>query len=357
MIFSLPLTTIPDDPVDEKPEPAAPKKVKITEDGIKELIRLVHGNPNSKKFLSDEFSAYRKQKYGENEGYQEFSFITTKIKEIAEYKQSNEDGPMYKVNAWFVKPEILEKYQFTNLPIINTWQYVLTPKSIITKDSTSKKVEKTPASAKKVPVTEEAMPDLIKLVHGNTRNRQFLIEEFRTFRKNTYGHLPDFQEFYHISSRIQQIAEYKKCEDEGPMKGKMAYLVHEKVLKQYAMEDISLPNTWKYHAVEKKKEKAPKTEVKEKEDEELQPGAGPLTKYAAKLAEEERMKEAPQPPPPAQKKRVQLLMSVPRGEIISETKKNNLISQFLQKSKNEHKTPQVETKVAKNDDDDVMIID
>ncbi|XP_063699991.1 chromatin assembly factor 1 subunit A-like [Culicoides brevitarsis] len=370
MLFAEPITSIPDDPEDEKPEPAnvAPKKVKITEDGMKELIRLVHGNPNSKKFLSDEFAAYRKQKYGEDEGYQEFSFIASKIKEIAEYKQSNEEGPMYKINAWYVKPEILEKYQLTDLPIINTWSYVLNPKTVITKDTAPKKAATTPAGVKKVPVSDEAMPDLIRLVHGNTRNRQFLVDEFRTWRKNTFGHLEDFQEFHHIGSRIKKISEYKKCDDDGPMKGKMAYFVNEAVLKQYGLEDISLPNTWQYHTVETKK-KAPKTaETEEKMDvsdtQQQQPGAGPLTKFAVKLTEEERRqslaalktspKQATTPTaPPPQKKRVQLLMSVPRGEAISEAKKNNLISQFLQRSKTDT-TPKNPTK---NDDDDVMIID
>lgn len=363
MIFAEPITTILDDPEDEKVEAASSntattKKVKITEDGIKELIRLVHGNPNSKKFLSDEFAAYRKQKYGEVEGYQEFSLITTKIKEIAEYKQSTEEGPMFKVNAWFVKPDILEKYQLSDLPIINTWQYVLTPKTVVTENSNKKAATATPASAKKVPITEEAMPDLIRLVHGNMRNRQFLIEEFRTFRKSTYGHQDDFQEFHHIGSKILQIAEYKRCEDEGPMKGKHAYFVQDHVLKKYEMEDIVLPNAWQYHAVEKKKEKAPKQDVvvvEEKPDKTVpQPGAGPLTKFAVKLTEEERRKSltaAPVPP----KKRVQLLMSVPRGEAIPETKKNSLISQFLQKSKSDTKATTVTTN--DDDDDDVMIID
>lgn len=369
MILSEPISAILDDPEDEKVETAnavSTKKVKITEDGIKELIQLVHGNPNSKKFLSDEFAAYRKQKYGENEGYQEFMLITTKIKEIAEYKQCTEEGPMFKVKAWFVKPNILEKYQLTDLPIRNTWNYVLTPKTVVTENSSKKSTIATPASAKKVPITDEAMPDLIRLVHGNTRNRQFLIEEFRTFRKNTYGHLDDFQEFYFIGSKIQKIAEYKRCEEEGPMKGKHAYFVHDHVLKQYGMENISLPNTWQYHAVEKKKEKAPKQEsnVEEKSETHLtlqQPGAGPLTKFAVKLTDEERQNSMVVPTvvtkasPAPQKKRVQLLMSVPRGEPISESKKNNLISQFLQKCKSDNK--EKSPTMTNHDDDDVMIVD
>lgn len=369
MISSEPITTIPDDPEDEKLEQSSTntsKKIKITEDGIKELIRLVHGNPNSKKFLSDEFAAYRKQKYSEDEGYQEFMLISSKIKEISEYKQSTEDGPMFKVKAWFVKPEILEKYQLTDLPIMNAWQYVLTPKTVVTKDSAKKPASNTPASAKKVPVTEEAMPDLIRLVHGNMRNRQFLIDEFRTFRKNTYGHLDAFQEFYHISSRIQQIAGYKKCEEEGPMKGKAAYFVHNHVLQKYGLEDLSLPNTWQYHAVEKKKEKvAPKqlvesveenTEKTKSDSMAPQVGPGPLTKFAVKVTEGEKRKSLTTLAQP-QKKRVQLLMSVPRGEVISETKKNNLISQFLQKNKSAENKTETTTTTKDEDDDDVMIID
>lgn len=360
MIFAEPITSIADDPEEEKVEstPSAPKKIKITEDGIRELIRLVHGNPNSKKFLSDEFAAYRKQKYGEDEGYQEFMLITTKIKEIAEYKQCTEDGPMHRVPAWFVKPEVLQKYEMTDLPVMNTWEYVLKPKNIVTENSQ----RSTPISVKKIPVTDEAMPDLIRLVHGNMRGRQFLIEEFRTFRKNMYGNLPDFKEFHHIGSKILQIAEYKRCEDDGPMKGKKAYFVHPHILKQFGMEDISLPNTWKYHTVEKKKEKVDDASNKLEKPETIpqQPGAGPLTKFAVKLTEEERRKSmisistptTTTSAPPPQKKRVQLLMSVPRGESISETKKNTLISQFLQKNNN--KKEEIEKITI---DEDVITID
>uniref|UniRef100_A0A336L2K3 CSON014838 protein n=1 Tax=Culicoides sonorensis TaxID=179676 RepID=A0A336L2K3_CULSO len=379
MIFSSPITQVLDDPEDEKVEPTnnlSTKKIKITEDGVKELIRLIHGNPNSKKFLSSEFAAYRKQKYGEEEGYQEFMLITTKIKEIAEYKQCTEEGPMHKIKAWFVKPEILEKYGLSNLPTINTWEYVLNPK-IVASELITKKQISTPISAKKVAITEDAMPDLIRLVHGNMRNRQFLVEEFRTFRKNTYGDLPGFQEFHHIGSTILKIAEYKKSEENGPLKGKSAYFVHDHILKQYNMEDLPLPNTWSYHAVEKKKvaltseklnKSITKSDLKESKETTIQqPSAGPLTKFAVKITDDERQAKnhvnspstsmSIKKSPAIQKKRVQLIMSVPRGESISESKKSLLISQFLQQNKSTDKTESTQKTADQDKNDDVILID
>lgn len=373
MICAESINLILSDPSEEKSEQMLPgnpaKKSKITEDSMKELIRLVHGNPNGRKFLVDEFTAYRANKYGEEPGFQEFIHIGPKIKEIAEYSQCKEEGLMNKVKAWFVKSEVLEKYLLTDLPLKNSWEYTLKPKKTI--DESALKVE-TPASTKKVVlIDDEAMPDLIRLVHGNTHNRRFLVEEFAAFRKATYGDRSDFHEFSYIGSHIKKIAEWKQCQ-EGPMQGKMGWFVNEDVLQIYEMTEFPLPNQWNYHlkAMNKRlkplklnsdEDKAPKEagSSNSKTNEKPQPGAGSITKFAVNLKELKKPDIKPEEPKP--KKRVQLLMSVARGEKISEEKKNNLISQFLRKTTDdvtaENKPDTTTSIIHKIDDDDVMIID
>lgn len=384
------------DPADEAERAVAsgPKKTRITEEGMRDLIRLVHGNTHSRKFLVDEFAAYRTKQYGDKEGFCEFFNVGSKIKEIADYRQGAETEPtLHNNNAWFVRDDVLDQYNMKDLARLpNAWEYVLAPTRKLTgspKSTPNRKV-----------VTEEAMPDLIRLVHGNTHQRKLLVDEFRAFRKAAYGSQEDFKEFQLVGKCIKRIAEWKRCEDDGPFKGKYAWLVQPEVLQKYNLTELPLPNKWQYHIeLPTKKLRPTKLDVEAVKENIAEPKAPvSIEKFAVVLSVEEKRKQfeklAESKPvvdniqSPAstvvtsnnvsvkpvaagsQKKRVQLLMSVPRGQAIPEAAKNSLIQNFLNKNtgiKNASKTsssqvagPQTSATPAglpMEVDDDVIVLD
>lgn len=388
MLLDNPITMNLDDPLDDATEKAnastvvtGPKKSRITEDAMPDLIRLVHGNPNSRKFLVDEFTAFRNKHFGELENFNEFSMVGSKIKEIAVYRPGTEaEGTMNKVFAWFVKDEILEKYDLKDrITLPNTsWEYILKPKKEV---PNLNKEAGTPSSSRKIwTVTEEAMPDLVRLVHGNTHSRKFLIEEFAAFRKATYGNEDNFHEFSYVGSRIKRIAVWKQWPaDNGPMHLKSSWVVNEDVLEKYDLKDLPLPNTWQYNIDPASYKSKPKKFVPKrldvepaKETEVVEPkpvsSTPSIEKFAVVLSVEDKKKQFEKitppanepvastsraaPSQPAAKKRVQLLMSGPRGQALPETKKNSLIDKFLNKGTAESTAP-----INVDANDDVMVID
>lgn len=359
MLINEPVTLDLSDPVDETAADIAPKKIPIKEEGIPDLIRLVHGNPNSRKFLIEEYGAFRRKTYGEQEDFCEFGHVGSKLKEMSEYRQGTEtENGLHKVSAWFVKNEFLEKYDLKSLTLPNTWEYTLTPTRISVSKQGSHKT--TPSTRKVWTVTEEAMPKLIRLVHGNTHSRKFLVKEFTAFRKQTYGHLEDFKEFCFVGSRIKRIAVWKQRQEE-PMQGKYAWFVHDEVLQRYNLIDLPLPNTWTYTLDPTTSSSKPKKPIKldmeaskENITEQKATNTVPsIEKFAVIMSQNDKKKQfdklsenkpiTPQVAPEQSqqsstptatvptKKRVQLLMSVPRGQTIPEAKKNSLIKHFLNK--------------------------
>lgn len=327
MLFNseLPIPVNMDDPIDDVPTSGtpAPKRTKITDTDMPGLIRLVHGNLHSRKFLVDEFTAYRKAKYGEQEGFMEVMHVGSKIKEIAEHRKLTEDGTD-KYTGWFVKPEILEKFDLKDLPLPNAWEYTLEPKRSISNDPSA------PKSTTTTQLDDDGMRELIRLVHGNPYSRKFLVAEFAAFRKAKYGDTENFKEVKFVGSKIKSIAEWSQVH------GKVGWWVKQEALEKYALEDLPLENVWTYTLEVPKRKAVPKPEKHEEEENRKQqpppppPAAGNIAKFAKVLTDTEMKKQFEVP-----KKRVQLLMSVPVGEDIPEEKKNTLISQFLNKPKPE----------------------
>jgi len=89
-------------------------------------------------------------------------------------------------------------------------------------------------------VPEEAVPDLIRLVHANFNNKNFLAKEFGEFwhKKNELAKIP----IKKITNKIQEIAEYQKSEGLT----RKAWMVKEQFLKQYGIVDPAIPNNWDY---------------------------------------------------------------------------------------------------------------
>lgn len=124
----------------EDAENRGPKRIKLTDDTIPDLIRLLHGNRNGLKFLIDEFRAFQRRKNeGENLVRKEFSSasIQNKIRELAEKIVCTDQGPLLNKMCWFVNADKRTQYSLADLPLANTWTYVLKPKIELEKERDS----------------------------------------------------------------------------------------------------------------------------------------------------------------------------------------------------------------------------
>lgn len=205
--------------------------------------------------------------------------------------------------------------------------------------------QRTPAQQKVRPKIDNELStkDLIRLVHGNINSKKYLIREFQAYRLKNLHMNADFQEFSvkSVEEKMLEVADYKSCPDDGPLFGKKCWYVKPDFVKQfYGDEKLPLPNQWIYileKEVKKPKPIGDNIEQGKKGSREV----SPIESTAAdQLAQKNLVKEQP----PSQgtsarpsvnnsgKKRVQLLMSLPRGTRVDEDKKNSLISQYLNKN-------------------------
>lgn len=118
---------------------------------------------------------------------------------------------------------------------------------------------------------EEAVPALIKLVHGNRNGKAFLSREFSDFwRKLQAGELDEeqlegipmlsspiqasmFLARKKVESKIQELGHWRKCPEEGPFSKVMMWYVSKQVREEHGVADITVPNSWNY--INKPKEK------------------------------------------------------------------------------------------------------
>lgn len=222
----------------------------------------------------------------------------------------------------------------------------------------------------KISDSRESIKELIQLIHGNFNCKPFLVREYQAYRLKKYHQDHDYQEFSYKSvvEKITEISKHRACTEEGELFGKRCRLVKDEVMKEYfGDETLKLPNAWTY-ILEKEKKVKQVTEVAKKEERAEDASTGcqseekDLAAKSQALLEPTISKESPKPQSvanvPSNKKRVQLLMSVPRGQSFSEAKKNNLISQYLKanQSQSDDMSKSNENEMdAKNDD--VVIID
>lgn len=195
-------------------------------------------------------------------------------------------------------------------------------------------VEKVTAQPKiRAKINEGSVKQLSKLIHGNLNNKKFICKEFQAYRLKNFHKDSDFQEYSvkSVEEKMMEISDYKTCAEEGSMFGKKCWLVKPEVIEEHfgdGDEKLKLPNEWTY-ILEKKPKPQATVEGAKKES--------PATEVSIKPKVEEKSEQTDvksQPAPaPIVKKRVQLLMSVPRGQEISQAKKNTLISSFLKDNK------------------------
>lgn len=247
--------------------------------------------------------------------------------------------------------------------------------------------QKTPGQKKerpKIEIREDSVKELIRLVHGNINNKKYICREYQAFRLKNYHKNPDFQEYSvkSVEEKMIEISDYKTCPDDGALFGKKCWYVKPDVMKQYFDDEkLPIPNQWTYILEKEVKEKRPKQngEAGKKGSREVspddsavvkggneQPSSSAKIELTNNLKVENMAKESPKPQAVAanrpttsnsNKKRVQLLVSVPRGVKVDEEKKNNLISQYLSKSNQttSKQTEKIQTNV--NDDGVIEIID
>lgn len=225
-------------------------------------------------------------------------------------------------------------------------------------------------SKKRAEMSDAVLADLIRLVHGSTNNVGFLIKEFRAFLAQQNIDQPNYKGFpnIRIRSQIKNLAKWSACPEEGPMQNKLCWYIPPEKREVYGVTGLTLPNTWQY--ILTKPKKIAEIKIKDKEPvvtasvtadavvtpikpAKAKPNTFSIAKFTKVLSEEDKKKQfsnvttdkaviltaSPSTAvktavPPTAKKRVNLLMSVPRGQMIPTPEKNALISKFLQSTSN-----------------------
>ena len=292
------------------------KPITLSDNMVKDLIRVIHGNNHSKNFLINEYIAYieKTEESVKNGDLRKplKSVIRDKIDEMAEWQvvdatassiqemeqNSDETTETNKKKkkckrrlCWVVKQDILDKMNLSSLELHNSWKYTLPPKfvkaekDIKTEDNAEASTSTKIGECNSTRVTEAAEDNAAAAGKGKEKNTTSQITKF--------------------AKVLSADEKSKKLQNAKP-----------------ASSNTTIDKT--------------ATEIKQTSKE---------------------------------KKRVPLLMSVPRGQQISTPTKNKLISQFLQqKGKEKEDTPQHSSPTTSTrlrtatasptvEDDDVVILD
>lgn len=157
-----------DNQTEEKPTVKQPKtpaqikvRVKLEGESVKELIKLIHYNVNSKKFLIKEYQAYRLKNYHKLPDFQEYQVksVDEKLNEISVYKTCPEEGSLFGKKCWCVKDEVIQEYfGDEKLPMPNQWTYILEkekkPKPVVNGGDSKKGSREVTPTDEKMSVTE-----------------------------------------------------------------------------------------------------------------------------------------------------------------------------------------------------------
>ncbi|XP_015175916.1 PREDICTED: chromatin assembly factor 1 subunit A-like [Polistes dominula] len=196
-------------------------------------------------------------------------------------------------------------------------------------------VDGTPASTRKRKVPTEALPDLIRLIHGNTHGKNFLVKEFLTFWNKKAASRDNQISKVSLVTKISEIGRWIPCPDKGQMHLKACWYVSEDIRKQYLGEDeeLVLPNRWKYNLTPKRKSEIitdnnDKTEKSEKDattTDKDKKKVHLITQFTKKITQEEMQRQltaesnqAVKPKPILQRppKRA-VLISIPKNDKVS----------------------------------------
>lgn len=279
----------------------------LSEEEIRDLVRLVHGNLNSNKFLVKEFQIYREKRSEANAGVVTNMSVLRKIKEIAKWENA----------CWVVQAEFLERYQMTDLTQQNKWEYALTPKR--TREAMNA------AAAEKKLLAQQAA---VAAAAANSPQVVLVAVVPQTQQALTPVRAPQDKESPPSAKQQQQ---QQKAPSRNSITQFTKVLTTAEKQKQFQSVSIASPKqqnqttTTAFAAVNENKAPPTATVAKPKSD------SIPKSVDSAVAVSPATVKPSHQQPTAAAKKRVPLLMSVPRGQAISEQSKNLLIKNFLQK--------------------------
>ncbi|KAH8355395.1 hypothetical protein KR084_001821 [Drosophila pseudotakahashii] len=140
----------PAEPEREDQLPEQPVPLQLDDRLMQQLVRLTHGNRNSKMFLINEYLEYLKSQAAAAESTQTMvlpskAVLREKFDELASWKtvelgttelaaaatgasSAKKSKKPKKRLCWVVASEMLDKFQLPELPLQNQWDYTLTPK-------------------------------------------------------------------------------------------------------------------------------------------------------------------------------------------------------------------------------------
>lgn len=215
--------------------------------------------------------------------------------------------------------------------------------------------QRTPSNSKQKRAPEVAMPDLIRLVHGNTCGLQSLVKEFLAYWSkqevaNEHGISKNG-----LRKQIRDIATWCPCPEKGPLYQKKCWYVPEDIRNKYVDEDFSIPNRWSYNSVPIKKSESLETPEKiDKEEKDKEKKVPLITQFTKKISQEEMKMQLSIKPAPSKPPKRASLISVPRGKPIPETIKQVLLKTMNNSEKEKKEENQSDTKtVERNENSEV----
>lgn len=292
----------------------APIKVrpKIEGDSVKELMRLLHGNVNSKKFLIKEFQAYRLKKYHKLPDFQEFSVknVEEKIMEISLYKTCPDEGPLFSKKCWYVKEEIMKEFfGDEKLPIPNVWTYILEKEKKTKTANNNKDGGDSKKGSREVSPTDEhnvaakEATNSAKIIPESPKTNGLKITNFIKNSPKTPTTSRDSKPTSHTKSKTPMQKTTPKVIPSTPNMAKTNSLI---------MNNTGSPIQIKSVASIQSKPSTPTSQSN---------NSSPKIQQTALATN-------------SGKKRVALLMSVKPGQSINTEQKNQLVNQFLKSNQN-----------------------
>ncbi|XP_016949590.1 chromatin assembly factor 1 subunit A [Drosophila biarmipes] len=134
----------PEEPEREDQLPEQPVPLQLDDRLMQQLVRLTHGNRNSKMFLINEYLEYLKTQAAAESSQTVLpskAVLRERFDELASWKTVELGTPEAasgssakktkkpkKRLCWVVANDMLEKFQLPELPLQNQWDYTLTPK-------------------------------------------------------------------------------------------------------------------------------------------------------------------------------------------------------------------------------------
>lgn len=298
---------------DENTGAKSVRRLKISEKEIPDLIRLINGNTYRIDFLTEEFRAFIAK---QNPGQREYTTasIKHKIRELAIHQRCPEEGPMFNKKCWYVPIPTRKRYNVNDLTFPNEWVYTIPPRRPIESADLLNENSKSYVDDKEKKPNSQGILELNEDSNGSCGLSETLTPELikqAASKPNSYN----IAKFIRVLSEEEKKKQFDPITFRGPTidltdsDTERASISRNNAKKQLKIKRKSLPKTDKDAPMGKRTSTATT--------------AGKASPVLAAGG--------------AAKKRVNLLMSGPRGQDFSPQTKNRLVTQYL--SSNSDKRP------------------